>query len=158
MYTFSIFIFNQQLSILRLSISSTFSLEIDSTEWSGEVSEELGNTDGINLTGFVYIIVVPGIVISKSEEFFSLCSALGKVGTKNFDGGFSSRVFAQIEFTIWLWVFSLTIHTFNCVIGDHILSEFINWIRVKSDITGESLWDASIIRLEEISILINSSW
>ena len=152
------FIFNQQLSILRLWTSSTFSLEIDGTKWSGEVSEELGNTDGINLSGLVYIIVVPGIFVSKCQEFISLFFALSKVSAKNFLSSLFSRVFSQIEFTVWLWVGTFTIHTFEGIIGDHILSEFINWIRVKSDITGESLWDASIIWLEETSILINSSW
>ena len=152
------FIFNQQLSILRLSTSSTFSLQIDGTEWSGQVSEELGDTDGFNSAGLVYIIVVPGIFVSKAQEFLSLFFALGKVGAKDFLGSFSSRVFSQIEFTIWLWVCSLSIHTFDGVVVEHILSEFINWIRVKSDITGESLWDASIVWLEEISILVNSSW
>ena len=128
MSTYSIFIFNQQLSISRLSISSNHSLEIDGTKWSGEVPEELRNTNGVNSSGFVYIIVVPGFLVSKSKEFFSLSSALGEVSAENLNGSSSSRIFSQIEFTTWFWVFTFIIYTFNSVVGNHVLSKFINWV------------------------------
>ena len=146
------------MSILRFQISKMLSLEIDSTKWSGEVSEELGNTDGVDLSCLVNIIIFPGIIVSKSKEFLSVFSALGEMGAENLCRSFSSRVFSQIKFTSWLWVSSFSFNSFNCVFGKHILSEFINWIRINSNITGESFWDGSWIWLHEISVLVLSSW
>ena len=70
---------------MRFVISKTFSLEINCTKRSGQISEELGHTDGVNSAGFVYIIVIPGVIVSKIKEFFTLFFALGKVSAKNFN-------------------------------------------------------------------------
>jgi hypothetical protein len=68
------------------------SLEIDGTKWSGKVSEELRDTDGVDSSCLINIIIVPGIIISKAKEFLSFSSALGEVGTENLNRSFSSRV------------------------------------------------------------------
>ena len=135
------------------------SLEVNGSEWSGEVSEELRHSNGINHTCLVDIIVVPCIFISKTEEFLAFFTLEAEMSIENFNGSFSCGFLCQLECSGWSWIiFALINNWFNGVFLKHRFSESINWVGVNSNISSESLWNISLIWLEIITVLVLSTW
>ena len=151
--------------MIELYTQSTFcSLDIKITEWSGEISEELGDTDGIDFSLVVDIIVIPCLVISvfEIEPSITISSTLSEVSANNFLSGTSCASFSQVEFSSWLWVLQFWISdSLNSVVCEHILGEFVNWIiSIISSISNKDLseWHDSVVWIHIVSEFVNSSW
>ena len=149
-----------QLFVIFAELSATLqSLQVDLSERSGQESEELGDSDGVNSSLSVDVVVVPGVVVVQIEVLCSFLAALLEVGADHLDGGVLGTVLGQVEGSGWLWVVLLVGNTFDGILVKDVLGESINWIVVLvSSISYEWVWDRSSVGIHEVSVLVNGTW
>lgn len=147
-----------------LAQSLLCSLDIKGSKWSSEISEELRDSNGVDSSGAVNIIVSPGLVIFvlESEVFLGFSPTFGEVGAEDLEGSISSSSLGEVERSSWLWVLVLWVgDSLNSVLGEHVLGESVNWVvSLISGISDKdfSLWHDSLVWIHKVSKLIDGSW
>jgi hypothetical protein len=149
-----------QLFVISAELSATLqSLQVDLTERSGQESEELGDTDSVDSSNSVDVVVVPGVVVVEVEVLLSFLTALLEVSADDLNGGALGTVLGEVERTGWRWVVLLVGNSLDGVLVKDVLGESINWVVVLvGGITDEWVWDSSIVGVHEVSVLVNGSW
>ena len=124
--------------------------------------QALGETNSINLSVMVDIIIIPCfiktsfcLVSSKtSKPSFSFFAAFMEMSTRDFFCYSPCSFFWKIKLSIWFTIWT----TFNCVVVNNILSKFINWRKMGINmISNKYFWSLSAIRIHPVSMFIDSS-